>query len=418
MENKDSEIIDIPKEDLKNKSEEIFDLIHTTIHSLLYRMKKDGKFFIVKQNAKLDEIGRRILRREYEVSIGLNHPNIVNIYEYVYSEGFADHIVMEYVEGRSLNDFLTERPSLKERKRIFMELLDAIDYLHKNRIIHNDIKPENILISRTGDRVKLIDLGLSDDDVNYALKSIGFTKGYSAPELINENKSDIRSDIYSLGIIFRFLFGNRYSVVSKKCLRNNPYKRFQNIEDLKRVWQKLYLRWVVPVVLFTVLSLTVLTGLIVNEWNNEKLERENLKDEITAQSLEIQRQEESYNGLNESFVGLNESYVGLKEKYETLKDSISMIQQAEEERKQRKKDILNSFSNQLNKTTKIAIDSLKIAKNLPAWTAIRIHYKSKIQSIFDAIPKKVGEEDLTYQLKLIIESEQEKLDKVYYSRFE
>lgn len=401
MLNKDSEILDISDKNFKNNQEEIFELIYTTSHSLLYRMKKDGKYFIVKQNAKLDETGRRILRREYEISIGFNHPNIVYIYEYRYSEDFADQIVMEYVEGRSLSNFLAERPSLKERKRIFMELMDAIDYLHKNGIIHNDLKPENILISKTGNRVKLIDLGLSDNDANYALKSIGFTRGFSAPELINENKSDMRSDIYSLGIIFRMIFGNKYASFSKKCSRQNPDKRFQNIEDLKRSWQRLYLRWFIPVVLFIVLILSVLIGWFVNEWNYEKLEREILKNEVTAQNLEINIQEESYNDLNE--------------KYEALKDSISLSHQANQEHELRKKEILNSFSNKMSKATKTTLDSLNKANSYFEMSGIRINYINRITIIYESFLRNNDVEDLAPQLKYIYETEKEKVIKEYDS---
>lgn len=399
MLNKDSEIKDIPHENFKNNQEEIFELVHATTHSLLYRMKKDGKYFIVKQNALFNELGRRILRHEYEISIGLNHPNIVNIYEYRYSDDYSDQIVMEYVEGRSLNEFLSENTPLRERKRIFLELLDVIDYLHNNRIIHNDIKPENIIISKTRNRVKLIDLGLSDDDVNFALKSIGFTKGFSAPELIKENKSDIRSDIYSLGMIFKILFGDRYSAISKKCLRNNPDKRFQNIQALERRINRLYWRWLLPLLIIIIGLLSVLIVWAINEWESEKMEREQLKTAVMVQSKEIDLQKNSNSDL--------------KTKYENLKDSIDSVQQKTRIHEQKKQNMLNSFSNQLGRATKTSLDSLKKAKNYFEMSAIRFNYRHKIQSIYDAFPKKIDEEDLSSQIKFIFDSELEKLNKEY-----
>lgn len=234
--------------------------IYSTGSSRLYRIRKDGKYFLLKRSAIKGVRGQKILRREYELSIGCDHPNIIDVYglrkitsnkkEGTDKAEEEFELVMEYVEGRTLTEFMKENPSLKTKKRIFSDLLNAVAYLHQRRIIHNDLKPDNILISRNGDNVKLIDFGLCDDDSHYELKTLGFTDGFAAPELKEDRNSDIRSDIYSLGMIMRCLFGNRYFPVTRKSLRENPAKRFKDVATLKANWKKAEILRKLPIFVF------------------------------------------------------------------------------------------------------------------------------------------------------------------------
>ena len=213
-----------------------FKELKTTALSRLWIAHKDGKRFLIKTTKDNSELQLRILRREYELSAECNHPNIVHVYT-TEQLPMGMGIVMEYIEGRTLTEFIAENPSKKERQRIFAELIAAVGYLHKRGIIHNDLKPDNILITRADNTLKLIDFGLADSDAEYALRSLGCTPRYASPELqAHADRIDARSDIYSIGIIMMEMLG--VSSITKRCTNAIPAKRYANIEELQRAWHR------------------------------------------------------------------------------------------------------------------------------------------------------------------------------------
>ena len=221
-----------------------FKLLKTTAYTSLYYALRRGKRFIIKTTK--DNSNRQIamLRREYELSAGCEHPHIVHLYTLEQDLPFGIGIVMEYIEGRTLREYLTEGPSASERLRIYKELLSAVGYLHKRGIIHNDLKPENILVTYTDNTLKLIDFGLADSDAEYALSRLGCTMKYASPELCNRStKLDARSDIYSLGLLLREMLGNSYSRITTRCVKVNPEKRYSNVEALLRAIEWRQKRW-------------------------------------------------------------------------------------------------------------------------------------------------------------------------------
>ena len=215
-----------------------FKLLKTTASSKLWRMSRDGKYFLVKTTQDNSEHQLKMLRREYELSIGCDNPHIVHVFTYEYGIHEGDGIVMEYIEGRTLREYLSEKPSLASRQRIFAELLSAVNYLHKRGVIHNDLKPENILITRADDTLKIIDFGLADKDAFYVWKTLGCTLEYASPELRNQSKDiDARSDIYSIGMIMREIFDGRYSHIIKRCCKENSNQRYSDVAELQKSWQ-------------------------------------------------------------------------------------------------------------------------------------------------------------------------------------
>ena len=146
-------------------------------------------------------------------------------------------IVMEYIDGETLSDYLATSPSVRERKRILNELLDAVEFIHSHQVVHNDLKPENILITRNGHNVKLIDFGYADGDFSTD-KATGGTKEYASPELLERNETDAQSDIYSIGFIIKALFPHRYKLIVRKCQRENAKKRYNTASNIgKAIWR-------------------------------------------------------------------------------------------------------------------------------------------------------------------------------------
>ena len=163
-----------------------------------------------------DFVGRFI--REAKAAAALAHPNIVAIQDQGWNEGGvpAVFIVMEYIEGFTLRDVITEQGALgvTESLRYFTPIISAMSAAHKAGILHRDIKPENILISKDG-RVKVADFGLAKgaqlgSTLTVESSIILGSVSYLSPEQVQRGLSDMRSDVYSLGIVlFEMLTGKK-----------------------------------------------------------------------------------------------------------------------------------------------------------------------------------------------------------------
>ncbi len=174
--------------------------------------------------------------REAQAVARLNHPNIVQVYDFG-AEGEVAYIVMEFIQGKELKDFFdaNERFDIKEAVHIMGELCEALHFAHEAGIIHRDIKPANVMIDNKG-RVKLADFGvarITDADRSASEKTqagaIVGTPAYMSPEQIEGGEIDRRTDIFSAGIIlYQFLTGEKPFTgtstwtIAKKILQDEP----------------------------------------------------------------------------------------------------------------------------------------------------------------------------------------------------
>ncbi len=148
-------------------------------------------------------------RTEAQAAAGLMHPNIVNVYD-VGEENGINYIVMELVEGITLKRYIEKkaRLSVKEAVSIAIQISMGIEAAHNNNIIHRDIKPQNIIISKEG-KVKVTDFGIAKAATSNTITSnVMGSVHYTSPEQARGGFSDAKSDIYSLGItMFEMLTG-------------------------------------------------------------------------------------------------------------------------------------------------------------------------------------------------------------------
>jgi predicted Ser/Thr protein kinase len=171
----------------------------------------------VRDSSEREDLIRRFLR-EGRAAGKLNHPNIVTIHE-VGREGDLTYIVMQYIQGRSLQSILDSGRVFEplEVDRLMIPLLRAVHYAHQNGVIHRDIKPGNVLVDLDG-VPHLADFGVAKtaaSTLTMAGMALG-TPGYISPEQLQGQAADARSDVFSLGVLFYVLLTSKEPFAGKR----------------------------------------------------------------------------------------------------------------------------------------------------------------------------------------------------------
>jgi len=175
------------------------------------------------QPATADPVALKRFLQEAQVMARASHPNLVQVYD-IELQGSVNYIVLEFVRGRSLRDWMSQGPIPPPQVFAVMQgVLAALDYAHRHSIVHRDMKPENVLISDEG-VVKVADFGIArltdDSGVGGTATKTGTTVGtpqYMSPEQVASSKVDGRSDLYSAGIMFYELVAGQPPFVASEA---------------------------------------------------------------------------------------------------------------------------------------------------------------------------------------------------------
>lgn len=221
---------------------------------------------VLKEEFRENDAFVKKFKEEAQAAARLAHPNIVNVYD-VGDENGIYYIVMELVEGITLKNYIERKGSLtiKEATSIAIQVCAGLEVAHNNHIVHRDIKPQNIIISREG-KVKVTDFGIAKATTSQTTTANAMgSVHYASPEQARGGYVDHRSDIYSLGIVLYEMVTGRvpfdgetavtvavkhlqeemvppsvycknipYSLeqIIKKCTEKSPDRRYQDIGDL------------------------------------------------------------------------------------------------------------------------------------------------------------------------------------------
>ncbi len=158
---------------------------------------------VVKENLIHSDEARRQFGREARILASLRHPNLPRVTDFFFLPGQGQYLVMDFVEGEDLKRLLARQGACPEAIAIawMHPVLDALEYLHNQSIIHRDVKPANIKLTPRGE-IALVDFGLAkvyDPAQETTVGARGVTPGYAPPEQYGQGRTDARSDIYSLG---------------------------------------------------------------------------------------------------------------------------------------------------------------------------------------------------------------------------
>ena len=260
-----------------------------------FRVKLYGKLHFLKRLKKEyagDIRYQEAFQKEFETGYRLEHPNLVR-----YISMTDDGILMEYVDGETLTQRLTDQPNYFKNKRNFdkfvRQLLDVVGYLHVNQVLHLDLKPDNIMLTRINNDVKLIDLGCCYTDT--FTDTTGHTDAYAAPEQLSGDIVDARTDIYAIGNILRQIpHPSIYNKVIGRCTSEEPEKRYSSVKDIQAdILRKKRKKAFLPIILILLSILIALgTFFISQQKETVRVNTETVEVDTIQQSLSIVPQED------------------------------------------------------------------------------------------------------------------------------
>ena len=252
--------------------------------NVLYSGIRYGRKFLIKAvrdgftNTKLQQ------EKEFRQGILLNHPNIMSTYSLEEVDDLGMCIVSEWIEGVTLGEWLKNKQNINARRRVFMQILDALEYIHSLQLVHHDIKLDNIMVTTNGTNVKLIDFGLSNTD-----------------DAVLTETNDVRKDIIGVGKIMKRMFASsglfgtsRYPITTRRSL----HSEYENIAALRKAFlhSNVVAKWLYVLL---ILVLVALCAGLINERVQEKMKQHEIMNVVkTSVDVDIQKMYDAINSTN------------------------------------------------------------------------------------------------------------------------
>lgn len=287
-------------EDSRGFGEESLDVelipleIGPTTTCRVYKTRILGKWLFVKElklELRQDSRLEAAFLKEMEIGYQLEHPGLPR---YVLTKGVLPegrYVAMEYIDGETLEEFVKNNPHFfndpDNLRRFVSELADVLDYLHSRQIMHLDIKPSNVMITRIGHNAKLIDLGFCQSDT--FRDTSGHTPEYLAPEREKGTEKTPATDYYGLGLLLKFIRthispypGKRFNRLEEALLKPEPEERPASREQVEKLL--VGRKFPISIILIGV-AIILVAGLIVFRPTGETPESEEAIDRVTPDTV-------------------------------------------------------------------------------------------------------------------------------------
>ncbi len=294
-------------------------LLQQRNHNCLYTASRYGKRYVLKGlSADSQSLTDMLLLQQKEFSLGitLSHPNIAETYSLEEVADCGRCIVMEYVDGITLAEWLATNPSHSARQRVMLQLLDALEYIHSLQLVHHDLKSSNILITRNGQNVKLIDFGLSELDTT-------------------NPQNDIQHDIQKFGQLLQLLFPARYKRLRQQCQN----RHFANMAAIrlsieKRQRRQKYIPYIIAIIILIISALLSIhtyrlyqeseqMAQVANEYA-QKQQREQEMIEQIHRLVDLETEKLQYIADNAtSYVAFNQQFLDFWAAHAQVRDSLA-----------------------------------------------------------------------------------------------
>lgn len=293
--------------DIENFSADWSDitLLQQRRQNTIYTAKRYGKRYLLKgissEYQSLTDI-RLLQEKEFSFGISLSHSNIVETYSLEDVQELGRCIVMEYVDGLTLAEWIKTSPSRAQRERVLAQLLEVLEYIHSLQLVHHDLKSSNVLITRNGQNVKLIDFGLSDTDST-------------------SDSNDASIDLQLFGNILALLFPKRYRSIVHACQQG----KYPNIAALKQAFHRQHI-WRKSMPYLISIICVIICSLLLFQRVSIKVRERKMIDTINYHVIqEMSKLQSVADTCSTYVVFVQENYPMLWEKSALVRDSIANL---------------------------------------------------------------------------------------------
>ena len=293
--------------DIENFSADWSDitLLQQRRQNTIYTAKRYGKRYLLKgispEYQSLTDI-RLLQEKEFSFGISLSHSNIVETYSLEDVPEIGRCIVMEYVDGLTLAEWIKTAPSRAQRERVIAQLLEVLEYIHSLQLVHHDLKSSNVLITRNGQNVKLIDFGLSDTDST-------------------SDSNDASIDLQLFGNILALLFPKRYRSIVRACQQGS----YPNIAALKQAFHRQHI-WRKSMPYLISIICVIICSLLLFQRVSIKVRERKMIDTINYHVIqEMSKLQSVADTCSTYVVFVQENYPMLWEKSALVRDSIANL---------------------------------------------------------------------------------------------